>query len=72
MSGTTGTVGITAISHVVSVGRLRRARHQLGAALRLVRDSGGLATPIAVPLALAITAIVTWSVIVVASTWVTV
>ncbi len=72
MSGTTGTVRITPIPHVVSVGRLRRARRQLVAAVQRVRVAGGLPTLVAVPLAVVITTTVTWSVISVASTWVTV
>ena len=72
MSGTTGTVRITAIPHVVSVGRLRRARRQLVATLQRVRAAGGFPTLVAVPLAVVITTTVTWSVISVASTWVTV
>ena len=72
MSGTTGTMRITPIPHVVSGGRLRRAPRQLKATLHRARVAGGLPTVIALPLATVITAAVTWLVLSVASTWVSV
>ena len=70
MSGTTGTVRITAIPHAVSAGRLRRGSRQVRTALHLVRRSGGLPSVVALPVAVVITGVVTWAVMWIASAWI--
>jgi hypothetical protein len=56
-----GTIGITAHPGV------RTARRTLAGRLRAIRTRGGFTAPVAVPVALAITAGTTWAVVTMAS-----
>lgn len=64
-----GTLGITPIRQVgaLAVARLGRS---VGGRIATTRHRGGLATHVAVPVAIAFTALVAWATVAMASDWV--
>jgi hypothetical protein len=65
-----GTVGIVPSRLAGAVSAIRRRRTQVAAQVRQVRSQGGLPVPVAVPLALAITASIAWAVTGIAGMWI--
>ena len=66
-----GTLGITPIREVGVVGVLRVAR-SIRVRVGVVHRRGGLAAPVAVPLAIVVTTGVVWMTVIAASGWVSV
>ena len=64
-----GTMGISPIREVGVVGVLRVAR-SVRWRVRNLRRRGGLTTPVAVPVAFALTTAVVWATVVGASSWI--